>query len=78
MTDLVEGKRCKTFCYSGKVVLSIEDYKDKQNAELKRVKSLKGNNFWVVDRWEKGEFFLDDKVSIIPGIDAKIEERLQA
>jgi hypothetical protein len=48
-TGLVEGKRCKAFCYSGKVVLSIKDYDDKQNAELKRVKSLKGNNLWVVD-----------------------------
>jgi hypothetical protein len=77
-TDLVEGKRCKAFCYSGKVVLSIKDYDDKQKTEIKRVRSLKGNNFWVVDRREKGEFFLDDKVSIIPGIGAKIEEGLQA
>jgi predicted flap endonuclease-1-like 5' DNA nuclease len=78
ITDRVEGKTCKAFCYSGKVILSIKDYTDKQNAELKRIKTLKGNNYWVVDRRKKGEFFLDDKVSLIPGIGLKIEERLQA
>jgi hypothetical protein len=77
-TDEVEGKRCKAFCYSGKVVLSIKDYKDKQKAELKRVKLLKGNNFWVIDHRQKGEFYLDDKVTIIPGIGLKIQERLEA
>jgi hypothetical protein len=76
-TDLIEGKRCKVFCYSGKVVLSIKDYMDKQKVELKRFKALKGNNFWVVDRRQKGDFYLDDKVSIIPGIGLKIQERLE-
>jgi hypothetical protein len=77
-TDLIEGKRCKAFCYSGKVVLSIKDYMDKEKMELKRIKTLKGNNFWVVDRRQKGEFYLDDKVSIIPGIGLKTQERLEA
>jgi hypothetical protein len=76
-TNRVEGKRCKAFCYSGKVVLSIKDYRDKKNEEIKRVKLLKGNNYWVVDRRKKGEFFLDDFVSVIPGIGKKIEERLK-
>jgi predicted RecB family nuclease len=79
IADQIEGKRCKTFCYSGKVVLSIKDYKDKQNAVLKRVKLLKkGNNCWIVDHCQKGEFFLDNNISIIPGIRKKIQEKLQA
>jgi predicted flap endonuclease-1-like 5' DNA nuclease len=77
-TDEIVGKRCKAFCYSGKVVLSIKDYKDKQKAELKRVKLLKGNNFWVIDRRQKGEFYEDDTISFIPGIGVKMKERLEA
>jgi predicted flap endonuclease-1-like 5' DNA nuclease len=39
---------------------------------------LKDNNFWVVDRCKRGEFFKDDPVSFIPGIGANMKERLEA
>ena len=70
---LVEGKRCRAFDYSGKIILSIKDYKDKEKAEVIRVKSLKGSNFWVLDRRQKGEFWDVDKIipGIIPGIGEK-------
>jgi hypothetical protein len=78
-TDIIKGKHCKAFCYSGKVVLSIKDYKEKQKAELVlQVKKQKGNNYWVVARCKKGEFFLDDNITIIPGIGKKTKEMLQA
>jgi predicted flap endonuclease-1-like 5' DNA nuclease len=77
-TDKIEGKRCKAYCYSGKVVLTIKDYDERQDEEIKRVKNLKGNNFWVVSRRRKGEFFLDDDVAVIAGIGKKIAERLRA
>jgi nucleotidyltransferase/DNA polymerase involved in DNA repair len=59
-------------------VLSNKDYSDKQNAELKRVKFLKGNNYWVINHRKKGEFFLDHNISIISGIGKKIEKKLKA
>jgi hypothetical protein len=78
-TDKIEGKRCKAFCYSGKVVLTIKDYNAKKKAELKRVKGLSGNNYWVVDRRKKGEFYLDDEIvaGIIPGIGEKFSKMLR-
>jgi predicted GIY-YIG superfamily endonuclease len=74
--DLIEGKRCKAYCYSGKVVLSIKDYKEKISNELLRVRGLKKNAYWVIDRRQKGEFYNDDLVSVLPGIAEKTEKRL--
>jgi hypothetical protein len=34
------GRRCESFDYNGKVVLSLKDYKEKENLENKRVKGL--------------------------------------
>jgi hypothetical protein len=54
-TDLIEGKRCKAFCYSGKVVLSIKDYMDKQEkAELKELRLKRETIFglWTAIRKE--------------------------
>jgi hypothetical protein len=76
--DLIEEKSCKAFCYSGRVVLSIKDYSDKQSAELGRVEKLKGNNYWVIDHRKKGEFLIDNNISLIPGIGKKFEEKLKA
>jgi predicted flap endonuclease-1-like 5' DNA nuclease len=77
-TDKIEGKRCKAYCYSGKVVVTIKDYNERIQDEIKRVKGLKGNNFWVVSRRKKGEFFLDDDVEIISGIGKKTAQLLRA
>ena len=36
-TDKIEGKRCRAYCYSGKVVLTIKDYDDRLEDEKKEL-----------------------------------------
>ena len=39
--NIEEGKRCTPFDYSGRVILSVTDYKENIKKEIARVKALK-------------------------------------
>ena len=48
----VEGKRCKSFEYSSKKIVSINDFNKLIDEEITRVKELKSNNKsspWIID-----------------------------
>ena len=44
-----EGRRCKPFVYSGKMLLSMTDFENRVQNEISRVKGLKGGHTlgWV-------------------------------
>jgi hypothetical protein len=46
--------RAKPFCYSRKVLLTIKHWNKKIAGEIKRVKSLQPNAFWVNDPRKEG------------------------
>jgi hypothetical protein len=59
------GKRCAPFVYSGKVIVSIRDHKEKQKGEMRRVQSLQGGKQggWIVEMRDKGVLYHDDSVA---------------
>ena len=53
-----EGKRCMPFDNSGRVILSVTDYKEKIKKEIACVKALKNprlaSGFWIASVWRGG------------------------
>lgn len=71
------GVRCKPFDYSGKILLSIKDYKARQEAEMARVKTLSDQKgVWVIDPREEGMIYRDDDLTILKGCGEKTKEKL--
>ena len=61
-----EGRRCIPFDYSAKTILTIKDYKGKQQKEMSRVKGLTGHGGGWVQKppgWEAGQLYYDDPVN---------------
>ena len=44
------GKRLKPFSYIGKVILSMADWKKKEESEIQRIKTLQRNPTWVISK----------------------------
>jgi hypothetical protein len=66
-TELV-GKRLKPFVYSGKVILSISDWKKKEAAEIRRIKNLQRNPSWVLSIRPINSLYLDDGVHRVKSV----------
>ncbi|CAJ1934687.1 unnamed protein product [Cylindrotheca closterium] len=63
--DEYVGKRCVPFDYSGKTILSISDYKSKCQAEIQRVRALKGEvPPWYLKTRVKDKCYRNDTVRI--------------
>ena len=56
------GVRSKFFDYSGKILLSIKDYKEKIQSEINRVKKLKNNKFWIEENSNESDFYTNDVI----------------
>ena len=56
------GVRSNVFDYYGKILLSIKDYKDKIQSEIKRVKNLKKNKFWIDEISNECVFYKNDLI----------------
>ena len=77
--ETYEGRRCETFSYTGKTLLSIQDYNKKIQDEIRRVKNLKGKlPPWYLDNRPKNEFWEDDTINMLPGVGNKIASSLKA
>jgi len=75
-----EGRRCTPFDYTGKTVVTILDYKQLIEKEIRRVKNLKvGGSGWVHSLREPGEYWEEELLSTlsIPGFGKKTIEKLK-
>ena len=70
------GKRCQLFDYSGKLLVSQDDFNLRMEQEFRRVKSLSGtsNHYWIENSIEKGTILCNDPVSRLPTIGKKWEK----
>ncbi|CAB9505297.1 unknown protein [Seminavis robusta] len=66
------------FDYSGKIMLSIKDYKTKINTEIGRVKGLKSgkSSGWVTDGREDGVIYQGDDVTAFNGVAGATQGKL--
>ena len=72
------GVRCEPFDHSGKLLLSIKDYKARQKAEMRRVNSLsdkKGK--WVVDPRPPDTTCQNDELTVPKGCGKKTVAKLK-
>ena len=72
------GKRLPLFDYSGKVILTIKDYKKKIEEELERIWNLKGNGGWVESNQIAGQLWESEALTLVKGIGEKTVEKLSA
>lgn len=73
----MEGRRCRPFVYSGKVLLSIKDYEKKMELEMERVRKLKHGGKWITyKRGTEKYLYVNDSVSPLSGVGKKATERL--
>ena len=56
------GVRFKLFDYSGKKLLSIKEYNEKIDTEIKIVKILKNNKFLIDDNSNESDIYLNDTI----------------
>ena len=71
------GVRMLLFDYTGKTILSIKDYEDMIQKEIRRVKALKGECApWVVSQKEEGKVYRLDTTKALKHIGDKNEKQL--
>lgn len=73
----LQGKCLEPFVYSQKVLLSIKDWLLKEKNEIKRVKGLESNAFWVLSQREQGKLYRDDELTKLDKVASKTAEKFQ-
>ena len=74
-----EGRRCDTFDYTGKCILSIKDYDKKIKDEIRRVKGLTEKQPpWYIDPRPCGLFWDGDEIEKLPGVGPKMAKSLHS
>ena len=73
-----QGRRCELFDYSGKLLVSPDDWQLKMEQEFRRVKSLSSsrNHYWIENTAPKGTIFCDSPVKTLPKIGKKTADKL--
>jgi hypothetical protein len=49
-----EGRRARSFNYSGKTILTIKDYEEKIRKQIRHVQTLKNKGKWTSKNGDKG------------------------
>ena len=62
------GVRTKDFDYTCKNIKSIKEWKALESKEMKRVRELVGTGEWIKKNRLEGRVYLDDPVSVLPGL----------
>jgi hypothetical protein len=73
----LQGCRLKPFIYSNKVILTIKEWKKKEEAEIKRIKSLNMNSYWLSSNRSSNQLYLDDKIDLMKGVGPSTFEKLK-
>ena len=69
----------KPFDYSGKVLISLQDYEQKKQNEFRRIRSLSTRSpIWYVRRQEDGSLYENDPVDKLSGIGNKAKKSMEA
>ena len=71
------GIRLPPFIYSGKVILSISDWKKKEESEIKRVKGLQRNPTWVVSKRINKVLYMNDEVHRVKSVGKMTANKLK-
>ena len=72
------GRRAEPFVYSGKVVITISDYRARQTAEFRRVQSLRVG-YWTTSTRIEGALYLNDGLAkSVKNLGKKKIKRLEA
>jgi hypothetical protein len=75
-----DGKRCQPFDYSGKLILSLKDYREKVKNEIKRVKGLEHDRkgVWIEVYCISGEIYCNDPPHHLEKHGTQTEAKLNA
>ena len=67
-SEETEGRREKSFDYSGKVILSVQDYLSRRQQEIERLKFLECGHAWIEDSQIPGTLYSNDSVDELSGV----------
>ena len=71
------GRVCPAFDYSGKTILSIDDFEKVMRQEFARVRQLSDRTkLWITSNRDPQDLFMDDKLCILDKVGKKTEAKL--
>ena len=69
---------CRPFDYSGKTILSIDDFEKQMQVEFKRVRSLSNKTKnWITVRRDPQDLFTTDALSVLNKVGKKTQDKLK-
>ena len=77
--DGLVGRVCPAFDYSGKTILSLDDFDKQMMQEFNRVRHLSNKTkTWITSARDPQDLFCSDALSVLDKVGKKTEEKLQA
>ena len=77
-TGVEVGRVCRPFDYSGKTILSIDDYDKQIEQEFRRVRQLSDNTkTWITKNRNPQDLYLDDPLSLLGKVGKKTQTKLE-
>ena len=78
-TDELVGRVCPAFDYSGKTILSLDDFDKQMRQEFSRVRQLSDKTrTWITTTRDPQDIFSNDSLSVLDKVGKKTEEKLLA